>query len=59
MRKNSECIVVMSMNHSAKIVNFMAPGSRVQVLGWGKYSHIVKIIHINIIPHHDGVLFSM
>ena len=37
------CKVMISMKPSTKIVKFMAPGSGVQVLGWGQYGHIIKM----------------
>ncbi|XP_062584314.1 uncharacterized protein LOC134246070 [Saccostrea cucullata] len=36
-------IVMMSKSASSKIVNFMAPGSGVLVLGWGSIDYIVKM----------------
>ena len=34
---------MMSKNASSKIVNFMAPGSGVLVLGWGSIDYIEKM----------------
>ena len=39
-------IVMMSKSASSKIVNFMAPGSGVLVLGRGSIDYIVKIDYI-------------
>ena len=43
LNKPTKYIYMMSKSASTKIVNFMAPGSGVLVLGWGSIDYIVKI----------------
>lgn len=41
-----KCMVIMFIMPSTDIVNFMAPVSRIQALGWDQFGHIVKIYQI-------------
>lgn len=39
-KKKPNCMVMMPMKPSSKIVKFMVPGSKSQALGLGQYGHI-------------------
>ena len=41
--RQTKYVVMMTMERSTKIVNFMTPGAGVLVLGHGHISHIVKM----------------
>ena len=43
LNKLNKCIVMMSKSASSKIVNFMASGSGILVIGWGFIDYTMKI----------------
>lgn len=42
-KKNTKCIVIMSIKPSFYIKKFMTPGTRAQELEWEEYGYNVKI----------------
>ena len=55
LNKLTKYIVMISKSASTKIVNFMAPGSGVLVLGWGSNDYIVKCMNsLNILSFAPG-----